>query len=126
MHDVFVGLPEALARYEERGQFGGWLARVATRVALAMQRRGARYDDDSALATMSPATNAEGDVLAADRVHRALAALTPALRHVFVLRVLHDHSHAEIAALLGITPNASEVRLHRAVQQLRRLLGSLA
>ena len=28
VHDVFVGLPAALARYEERGQFVPWLRRV--------------------------------------------------------------------------------------------------
>jgi RNA polymerase sigma-70 factor (ECF subfamily) len=126
VHDVFVGLPEALARYDERGQFSGWLARIATRVALARQRHGSRFEaDDAALETVAVPADT-GDVVVADRVHRALASLSPALRHVFVLRVVLDLSHAEIAALLGITPNASEVRLHRAVQQLRGLLGSLA
>jgi len=32
------GLPEALARYDERGQFGAWIGRVTTRVALMRQR----------------------------------------------------------------------------------------
>src|SRR6266436_7497886 len=38
VHDVFVGLPEALGRYEERGSFGGWLKRVTARVALMRLR----------------------------------------------------------------------------------------
>jgi RNA polymerase sigma-70 factor (ECF subfamily) len=126
VHDVFVGLPEALARYEERGQFAAWLARIATRVALAQQRREARFDDDAALDALSAPPQPDRDALATDRVHRALASLSPSLRHVFVLRVLHDHTHAQIAALLGISVNTSEVRLHRAVQQLRTLLRSLA
>src|SRR5881397_1239184 len=41
VHDVFVGLPEALARYEERGRLGAWLGRVTARVAL-MRQRGVR------------------------------------------------------------------------------------
>ena len=53
---------------------------------------------------------------------QALATLTPPLRHVFVLRVIEGYSHAEIAGLLEISTNTSEVRLHRAVHQLRRLL----
>ena len=39
VHDVFVGLPEALGRYEERGRLGAWLRRVTARVALMRLRR---------------------------------------------------------------------------------------
>src|SRR5437016_13910873 len=38
VHDVFVGLPEALRRYEERGSFAAWLRRVTARVALMRLR----------------------------------------------------------------------------------------
>lgn len=126
VHDVFVGLPEALVRYEERGEFAGWLARVTTRLALVHRRRERRRRtvqlDGIAVATPS----VEADPIAHDRAMRALSQLTPALRHVFVLRVIEEYSHADVAALLGITVNNSEVRLHRAVQQLRALLRSIA
>lgn len=39
VHDVFVGLPEALVRYEERGNFTAWLKRMTARVALIRLRR---------------------------------------------------------------------------------------
>lgn len=39
LHDVFLGLPEALQRYEERGSFTSWLKRVAVRAALMRGRR---------------------------------------------------------------------------------------
>lgn len=73
---------------------------------------------------MSPVseTPTPPDHVALRHVHHALAALSPALRHVFVLRAVHQLSHAEIAALLGIAVGTSEVRLHRAVSQLRQLL----
>src|SRR3954464_915394 len=38
LHDVFLGLPEALNRYEERGSFESWLKRVTARVALTRMR----------------------------------------------------------------------------------------
>jgi RNA polymerase sigma-70 factor, ECF subfamily len=122
VHDVFVALPEALARYEERGQFRAWLSRLTTRVALMHQRRQSRLVGDDALESLATMGAAEHDVLFADRVQQSLRSLSPSLRQVFVLRVLYDHSHAEIAELLGIAINTSEVRLHRAVQQLRRVL----
>jgi DNA-directed RNA polymerase specialized sigma24 family protein len=41
---------------------------------------------------------------------------------VVVLKVIEGYSHEEIAELLGIRRNASEVRLHRAIKRLRKLL----
>ena len=55
-------------------------------------------------------------------VRRALDALPESLRRVLELRVLHDYSHAEIAAALDITASASEVRLCRALKRLRAAL----
>lgn len=124
VHDVFVGLPEALRRYEERGNFGGWLARVAVRTTL-MRERGTRrrrevaIDDTDLVASGAP-TDAAAEH--AD-VHRAILALPDALRTVLVLKQVEGYSHDEIAALLGITPGASRVRLTRALDALRRTLG---
>jgi RNA polymerase sigma-70 factor (ECF subfamily) len=56
-------------------------------------------------------------------VQRAIDALPASLRVVFVLREIEGYSHAEIGELLEIKPNASEVRLHRAIRSLRRTLG---
>lgn len=62
VHHVFVGLPEALARYDERGQFGAWIGRVTTRVPLMRQRQVRRRGDVSLARIAEPATNApEGD-----------------------------------------------------------------
>ncbi|MBL0940003.1 MAG: sigma-70 family RNA polymerase sigma factor [Gemmatimonadaceae bacterium] len=121
VHDAFVALPEALSRYEERGQFAAWLTRVAIRLALRRQRREFRF---SSMDTVPPPTvgTTTPDHIVPPRVHAALAALSPTLRHVFVLRTVHDMSHADIGALLGISAGTSEVRYHRAVKALRRTL----
>src|SRR2546425_12722965 len=42
VHDGFVGLPDALRRYEERGRFAAWLNRVAARGAPMRPRSGQR------------------------------------------------------------------------------------
>src|SRR6266566_5269584 len=44
VHDVFVGLPDALRRYEERGSFAAWLKRVTARVALMRLRSAERRE----------------------------------------------------------------------------------
>ena len=64
VHDVFVGLPEALLRYDERGSFGGWLKRVTARVALMKLRRGKRRREvalDNAARQAEPFATAERD-----------------------------------------------------------------
>src|SRR5205807_6914197 len=55
VHDVFVGLPEALGRYEERGSFAGWLKRVTARVALMRLRTRTRRREVMLNATLPTA-----------------------------------------------------------------------
>jgi RNA polymerase sigma-70 factor, ECF subfamily len=126
VQDVFVGLPQALRRYEERGVFAAWLRGLTMRHALGVHRRVRNRREvphgAESLTVSVPAAAPSGD---GHHIERALGTLTDGLRHVFVLRVIEGHSHAEIAALLGITPGTSEVRLSRAIKALRGQLGDL-
>lgn len=56
------------------------------------------------------------------RVHAAIARLSPEQRAVIVLRDLEGHSGEETAAMLGIELVAMKSRLHRARQTLRASL----
>ena len=121
VHDVFVGLPEALARYEERGRLGAWLGRVTARVALMRQRKARRRQEvglDSAadIASRPQRTSEDGALRA------ALDALPPDQRAVVVLKEIEGYTHSEIAATLGISSVTSRVRLLRALRRLRRQL----
>jgi RNA polymerase sigma-70 factor (ECF subfamily) len=126
LHDVFLGLPEALRRYDERGSLESWLKRVTARVALthlrSQDRRREVQLDDALVSPPSGAADRLGDLVA---VQRAIDALPETQRVVFVLREVEGYSHAEIGELLDITANASEVRLHRAITSLRRTLGGI-
>jgi len=124
LHDVFLGLPEALARYEERGSLEGWLKRVTARVALTRVRSRARTREVGLADSLVSPASSSPDRLDLETVQRAIDKLPAALRAVFVLREVEGYSHSEIAALLNITSNASEVRLHRALRSLRRTLGA--
>lgn len=58
---------------------------------------------------------------------RALALLPPPTRAVLVAHFVHESSHADIAARLGLSEGAVAVRLHRGKVALRKLLeGELA
>ena len=118
VHDVFVGLPELLRKYEERGALGAWLKTVTARVALARLRELSRQSHEDP----DQFPRAAQDLDAAITLEAALRTLSPALRAVLVLKEIEGFSHAEVARMLDISTGASEVRLHRALQQLRAML----
>src|SRR5213594_3593040 len=83
VHHVFVGLPEALGRYEERGSFAGWLKRVTARVALMRLRARTRRREvgiEATLPTAAPPLDSPSMHLRA-----AVDALPDPLRAVLVL-----------------------------------------
>src|ERR671939_248481 len=66
------------------------------------------------------------DVEVLDVVRRAVELLPPGQRDVVLMHYVDDLSCEEIARLLGTSPGAVRVRLHRARAQLRQELAPLA
>lgn len=123
VQDVFVGLPEALRHYREEGAFEPWLRTLAARTALMRLRAASRRRTVPLTEADSVPVSSDADRLAARlTLAAAIAKLPEALRLVFVLREMEGHTHAEVAALLGIRTGTAEVRLHRAMRRLRKLL----
>lgn len=118
VHDLFVGLPEALRKYEERGSMESWLKRIVVRLSLSRirARRDVALDEAGDLAVLP------SDPTSRIELQRALAGLASSLRVVLVLKEIEGFSHVEIARMLRISVGASEVRLHRALRQLRDTL----
>jgi RNA polymerase sigma-70 factor (ECF subfamily) len=122
VQDLFVGLPEALRRYEDRGRVEAWLRAVVVRLVLMRKRAERRRGEVDLLPDDARSVPPDGGVLTRADLDQALRALPDAMRTVFVLRALEGYSHAEIGTLLGIRAGTSEVRYHRAVQRLRAAL----
>ena len=120
VQDVFVGLPEALRGYEVRVSLSGWLRKVAVRAALTRLRRAERRREDR-LDDVDEPGGADREIERLD-VERLIARLPATLRPVLVLKEIEGYTHAEIGRLLGISESASEVRLYRAKQLLRKQL----
>jgi RNA polymerase sigma-70 factor (ECF subfamily) len=122
VHDLFVGLPEALRRYEDRGTFGAWLARIATRMAL-MRLRSQRSKREVDLSLELPASSNASDRLG-DRllIEQALRRLPEQSQTVVVLRDLYGWSYADIAEFLGAREATFMTRLSRAMERLKAAL----
>jgi RNA polymerase sigma-70 factor, ECF subfamily len=129
LHDAFCRLPWAITHYRD-DRFGGWLRRLAVRVALTRlrsQRRHREWSLAEADVAYSPIVQPDFELLERRSDLRwALGELSESMRKVVVLRVFMDYSHQQIADALGISPTASEVRMCRALKQLRILLRARA
>ena len=122
-HDVFLGLPEAVARYDPDRPFGAWLRGVTIRTAQMRLRRERRRREVSLTSLPGRGGRGKADAVV-DRLtlEKAMDRLSPDMRAVIVLREIEGLTYQEIADLLGIKKGATAVRLHRARQQLRDIL----
>lgn len=123
VQDLFVALPAALAGYRDEGRLGAWLSRVTANLALKRLRSGQRRREDALPAGADEPAQPHADPEQLS-VFRAVDALPDTLRVVVLLKFVEGFSHAEIAELLGIGRGTSEVRLFRAIRQLRTTLGA--
>jgi len=120
VQDVFVGLPEALTRYEERGKFSSWVKRVTARVALVrLRRRTGRREVSLDIADEKQKPPVDANIIA---LETAVNSLPDSLRVVIMLKEVEGYSHGEVAELLGISVGASRVRAARALARLRKAL----
>ena len=127
LQDAFVRAYRALGRYEEREQFGPWLTRIlVNRCRTAISRRvrhGKTFvDDEMAIAAAATRDRADGAMWRAE-VERALAALPAEQREAFVLKHVEELEYDAMAEITGAGVSALKMRVKRARERLRALLG---
>lgn len=124
LHDVFLGLPQAVSKYSGHGSFEGWLRKVTRNAALmAMRKRDTRNEVSLGTPEESYTSRRAESIVERIAIDDALASLSEEQRVVYVLKEKEGYSHPEIAKELGISRLASRSRHMRAMRQLRRLLG---
>jgi RNA polymerase sigma-70 factor (ECF subfamily) len=134
-----------LSAFRSIGSFEGgcrlstWLHRIVVNAALMKLRRDRRRPEES-IEDLLPRFQEDGhhaemfsrgDLPADEQLERAemrtltracIADLPAAYRIVLMMRDVEEISTTDVAAALGITPNAAKIRLHRARQALTTLL----
>jgi RNA polymerase sigma-70 factor, ECF subfamily len=128
VQEVFVGLPESLARFDAARPLRPWLRAVAVRVALTHGRSGRRRMQREAASAAAETASSSTETRMHQRLtlDQALQRMPREYRDVFLLRELEGYSHADIAVLLGIAEGTSASRLHRAWKHLRKTLRARA
>lgn len=125
VQEVFLDAWAGLASLEHPERLRGWLVRLAQNRRAALGRR--RQVEERGLPRVArQASAAESDRLVRledrERLRTALDELPPEARAVVSLRYLEGLQAPEIAAELGISPEAVRQRLSRALRALRERL----
>ncbi len=113
VHDVFVALARNRARLPAIADARAYLFTALRRAVArrAHSRRPGPLPDDLVDRRQPP----ERD----DRLEQALARLPPEQREVIALKIDGDLTFAELAAVLGISPNTAASRYRYAMEKLR-------
>ena len=120
VQEAFLKLHEAAGRWEPHAALGTWLYRVVLNHCLGLKRRILRFGRGAPPAGAGPSPELAA-VLgeAVEIVERSLGALPARQRAMLTLRLDGEMDPGEIAPLVGLTPNATRVALHRALERLR-------
>lgn len=136
LQEAYASAWLAIRRYDPARPFDVWLRSIAVNKCRDWGRKravrrvvrgvlGLDASETEAVGDDAPAPDARID----DRrrmavVQRAVADLPDALKAPLLLATLEGRSHAETAAILGVTPKAVETRIARARQRLAAALDS--
>lgn len=123
--DVFLALLRDPQRFDpSRRPLRTFLLGITRNLSLKHMRGEGRFQDyDDEGVVVEPHDIERGEV--GEIIGRAVAALPPLQREVVVLAEYDDLSLAEIAQVVGADVGTVKSRLHRARENLRRLLAPL-
>lgn len=136
LQEAYASAWLAMRRYDPARPFDVWLRSIALNKCRDWSRRRAvRRVVRGVMGLDAPEAKAVGDdsptpegrldcQRKARNLQRALSDLPDALKAPLLLATLEGRSHAEIAAILRITPKAVETRIARARKKLAEALAS--
>lgn len=120
LQDVWLRAARDLPRFRGRSAFRTWLFGIAVNRCREILRMTPNASEE-----LEPSSSVTAPPPVGDRIdlERALAMLPLRYREVVILHDIYEHTHAEIAALLGIDEGTSKSNLSRARAHLRDFLG---
>ena len=125
VQEVFVRVLKYRHTWRDEAEFVPWMFALARNAAVDHFRSRTRDSKRDAAAlpevTTQPARAVERleELERATQLRAALDLLAPDKREVLLLARFGELRHDRIAAMLGISPGAVRVRLHRALKELR-------
>jgi RNA polymerase sigma-70 factor (ECF subfamily) len=125
MQEACIRAWRSLADCRDPDRFRAWFYRILAnqcRTMLARRRPRTDLDDVEIAAKERPDRDLDQQELA-DRLAAALERLTAEQREAFVLKHVEGRSYEEMEGLLGVGVDALKMRVYRARDTLRSLMG---
>jgi RNA polymerase sigma-70 factor (ECF subfamily) len=140
--DAFLAVTRSMHRFGENSRLGTWIHAIVVNSCLMRLRTKRRRPEvllSSWLLGRGPAGDPAENIPARQddpaarmdarrelrRLARALATLPPGYREVLVLRFVLERSAKQTARILKTTPNAVQIRVHRARRALASTYGGM-
>lgn len=122
LQDCFVNIFKYIKGYTGKGNFEGWMKRIAVNCALAYHKKKQYYTEIDNVVThpsVGPSVYAE---MGEREILEVLKKLPKGCYIVFNMYVIDGYSHREIAEELGISESSSRSQLKRARERIIRIL----
>ena len=123
--DVFLRIHRGLPYFRGEARLSTWIYRIVANVCLQDQSRPRKIEsleDGRIEARTGGADRQFGDLELRDRLEKAISRLTPNYRLLIAAHYLQGVQYDELAEALQLPLGTVKTQLHRAKQQLRRLL----
>jgi len=124
--DGFVKMILAYKKFKSVGSLEGWMRRIMVNTALNHirdhQKEKMFTDIEASMEVVDDTDDFDGCEVTEDALMELVSSLPTGYRLVFNLYVMEDHSHKEIAEMLGISENTSRSQLLKARSLLRKRL----
>ncbi|MCS7034246.1 MAG: sigma-70 family RNA polymerase sigma factor [Phycisphaerae bacterium] len=127
VQDAMVRAWRRLSELDDPSRFSAWLLRIVRNLAVDALRRKPRAEFGGEQLAKQPCTASQDRLELAElreRIHAALSQLDETTRIAVTLRYYQDLSSRQIGQLLGLSPEAVDMRLCRARALLRQKLAS--
>jgi RNA polymerase sigma factor (sigma-70 family) len=120
LQDVWLRAARDLPRFRWQSSFRTWLFGIAVNRSREILRLTPNFEEELGdIDVAAPPAPADERI----DLERAVARLPLRYREVLVLHDIYEHTHAEIAAMLGIDEGTSKSNLSRARALLRGFIG---
>jgi RNA polymerase sigma-70 factor (ECF subfamily) len=127
VQETFLRAHAGLAGYREQARFREWLFTILVNqcrnALVARSRRNDRFLPEDVLAGNGHAPAIPPAPLPDDRLARAVAQLDPEMREAVLLRFGEDMDYEQMARATGASIPALKMRVKRACDRLRLILG---
>ncbi len=124
LQEAFVGVFRGLHAFRKESTLGAWIKTIVVRTAYKKIQREVMFTESIDQIPDHLAID-WGEYLVPEYLEKAIQALPPGYRSVFVLIEVEGYNHKEVAEMLRISVGTSKSQLFYAKRRLQRALAGL-